>query len=43
MWLSVCVCVCVCVYVCRIGAYTVHPIAMKLSKVVNMLAMVLEI
>ena len=34
----------ICVCVSRIGAYTVHPIAMKLSKVVvNMLAMLLEI
>ena len=34
-------CICVCP---RIGAHTVHPIAMKLSQVVrNMLAVVLEI
>ena len=32
------------VYVSRIGAHTVHPIAMKLSQViVDMLAVVLEI
>ena len=37
-------CVCVCVCVCRIGAHTVHRIAMKLSQVdVNMPAVVLEI
>ena len=44
MSVCLCVCVCVCVCVCRIGAHTVHPIAIKRSKVlVNMLAMVLEI
>ena len=46
MYKNQCVCVylCVCVCVCRIGAHTVHPIAMKLSNVVaNMLAVVLEI
>ena len=40
--MSVCVCVCVCVS--RIGAHTVHPIAMKLSQVVvNIPGVVLEI
>ena len=38
------VCVCASVCVCRIGAHTVHPIAMKVSQVVvNMLAVVSEV
>ena len=42
--LCVCVCVCECVCVSRIGAHTVHPIAMKPSQVVvNIPAVVLEI
>ena len=35
--------ICVCVCVSLIGEHTVHPIAMKLSKVVNMLTVVVEI
>ena len=42
--LSVCLCVCLSVCLSRIGAHTVHPIAMKLSQVVvDILGVVLEI
>ena len=44
VYINLCLCVCLCVYVSRIGAHTVHPIAMKLSQVVeNVPAVVLEI